>query len=48
VVLGQIGQATGMFAVTNIDDIVILALFFDQASGDRRASVRQYVGSRRS
>ncbi|MET0136720.1 MAG: cadmium resistance transporter [Kibdelosporangium sp.] len=29
--LGLLGQAVGMFAVTNIDDIVILALFFGQA-----------------
>lgn len=26
--LGIIGQAAGLFAVTNIDDILILALFF--------------------
>jgi cadmium resistance protein CadD (predicted permease) len=46
--LGLVGQAIGMFAVTNVDDIVILALFFGQASGDRGAAARvvagQYLG----
>ncbi|MFI0422315.1 cadmium resistance transporter [Spongiactinospora sp. 9N601] len=46
--LGVIGQATGLFAVTNIDDILILALFFAQSAGRRGAAVRivagQYVG----
>lgn len=45
---GIAGQAVAMFAVTNIDDIVILALFFGQAAGDRAGVVRvvlgQYVG----
>lgn len=31
--LGIIGQAAGLFAVTNIDDILILALFFAQGAG---------------
>ncbi|GAA3550293.1 hypothetical protein GCM10022222_37290 [Amycolatopsis ultiminotia] len=47
-VLGQAGQAVGMFAVTNVDDLVILALFFGQAGDDRRAAVHvvagQYLG----
>ncbi|MFD5721580.1 hypothetical protein [Streptomyces sp. NPDC127036] len=30
--LGIIGQAAGVFAVTNIDDILILALFFAQGA----------------
>ncbi|RBQ18656.1 cadmium transporter [Spongiactinospora rosea] len=46
--LGIIGQATGLFAVTNIDDILILALFFAQTAGRRGAALRivagQYVG----
>ncbi len=46
--LGIIGQAVGLFAVTNIDDIVILALFFAQAVGHRGSVVRivagQYLG----
>ncbi|WP_449290160.1 hypothetical protein [Nonomuraea purpurea] len=32
---GIIGQAVGLFAVTNIDDIVILALFFAQGAAAR-------------
>lgn len=42
-----IGQAIGLFAVTNIDDIVILALFFGQAIGRNnvlRIVIGQYVG----
>jgi cadmium resistance protein CadD (predicted permease) len=45
---GVIGQAVGLFAVTNIDDILILALFFAQGAG-RRGTTRaiaagQYLG----
>ncbi|MEU1455348.1 cadmium resistance transporter [Streptomyces avermitilis] len=40
--LGIIGQAVGLFAVTNIDDILILALFFGQSAG-HRGSTRQIV-----
>ena len=43
-----IGQAVVMFAVTNIDDIVLLSLFFGRARGDRTAErqvvVGQYLG----
>ncbi|WP_394615649.1 cadmium resistance transporter [Lentzea sp. JNUCC 0626] len=46
--LGTIGQAVGLFAVTNIDDIVILALFFAQGSGQRHTTrtitLGQYLG----
>lgn len=46
--LGLIGQAVGMFTATNVDDIVILALFFGQAAGHRGGAVRvvtgQYLG----
>ncbi|MFI6874891.1 cadmium resistance transporter [Streptomyces sp. NPDC050400] len=46
--LGIIGQAVGLFAVTNIDDILILALFFAQGAGrpgsTRRVVVGQYLG----
>ncbi|MEU7835931.1 cadmium resistance transporter [Nonomuraea sp. NPDC049129] len=46
--VGIIGQAAGLFAVTNIDDIVILALFFAQGAGHRGATSRiilgQYLG----
>ncbi|WP_344876405.1 cadmium resistance transporter [Allokutzneria multivorans] len=44
--LGVLGQAVGMFAVTNVDDIVILAVFFGQAAGNSTAKVviGQYLG----
>ncbi len=31
--LGQVGRAVGLFTVTNIDDLVLLALFFGRAAG---------------
>ena len=34
--LSLLGQAVGMFAVTNIDDLIVLA-FFGQAPGSRGA-----------
>ncbi|MFJ4559952.1 cadmium resistance transporter [Streptomyces massasporeus] len=46
--LGIIGQAAGLFAVTNIDDILILALFFARGAGrpgaTRRIVLGQYLG----
>ncbi len=46
--LGVIGQAVGLFAVTNVDDILILALFFAQGAGHagttRRIVIGQYLG----
>ena len=45
---GLIGRATGMFAVTNVDDLLLLAVYFGRAAGDRRAEARivlgQYLG----
>jgi cadmium resistance protein CadD (predicted permease) len=41
--IGLAGQAVGLFAVTNIDDIVILALFFGRGTGRVGAS-RVVVG----
>ncbi|MFE9879173.1 cadmium resistance transporter [Streptomyces sp. NPDC005784] len=45
---GIIGQAAGLFAVTNIDDILILSLFFAQGAGHRGSTRRivtgQYLG----
>ncbi|KOX23223.1 cadmium transporter [Saccharothrix sp. NRRL B-16348] len=45
---GLVGQAVGMFAVTNVDDIVILAVYFGQAAGQRGGAARvvagQYLG----
>jgi cadmium resistance protein CadD (predicted permease) len=34
--IGLIGQATALFAVTNIDDILLLAVLFGQATGRTR------------
>ncbi|MFF7216749.1 cadmium resistance transporter [Streptomyces sp. NPDC008238] len=46
--LGIVGQAVGLFAVTNIDDILILSLFFAQGAGRpgsaRRIVIGQYLG----
>ncbi|MEU6398951.1 cadmium resistance transporter [Streptomyces cinnamoneus] len=42
--LGAIGQAIGLFAVTNVDDIVILALFFAQGAGHRGSTRRIVIG----
>ncbi len=46
--LGVIGQAAGLFAVTNIDDILILSLFFAQGAGQRGSTrkivIGQYLG----
>ncbi|MFI5916506.1 cadmium resistance transporter [Dactylosporangium sp. NPDC051541] len=45
---GTIGPAAGLFAVTNIDDILILALFFAQGAGHKGATrniaIGQYLG----
>jgi cadmium resistance protein CadD (predicted permease) len=45
---GTVGQAVGLFAVTNVDDIVVLALFFAQGTGHRHAArsiaAGQYLG----
>jgi cadmium resistance protein CadD (predicted permease) len=46
--LSLLGQAAGMFAVTNIDDLLVLAVFFGQTRGRNAAAWRvvagQYVG----
>jgi len=41
---GVIGQAAGLFAVTNVDDLVVLALFFAQGAGRRGAVARVVLG----
>ncbi|MER6087541.1 cadmium resistance transporter [Streptomyces bluensis] len=41
---GIVGQATGLFAVTNIDDILILSLFFAQGAGHRGSARRVVLG----
>jgi cadmium resistance protein CadD (predicted permease) len=42
--LGLVARAAGMFAVTNIDDILVLALFFGRCAGHRGAAVRVVIG----
>ncbi|MEU8242924.1 cadmium resistance transporter [Actinoplanes missouriensis] len=46
--LGIIGQAVGLFAVTNIDDILLLALYFARGAGrphlTRSIAAGQYLG----
>jgi cadmium resistance protein CadD (predicted permease) len=45
--LGLISQAVALFALTNIDDIIVLAVFFGQAtgrSGSLRVVLGQYIG----
>ncbi|MCP2334570.1 cadmium resistance transporter [Actinoalloteichus caeruleus] len=46
--LGLVGQAVGLFVVTNIDDIVVIALFFAQGAGrsgtTRTILLGQYLG----
>ena len=46
--LAAVTQAVATFAVTNIDDLVVLAVFFGQARGHRDAALRvmagQYLG----
>lgn len=39
-----VARAAGMFAVTNIDDLLVLALFFGRWAGHRGASVRVVLG----
>jgi cadmium resistance protein CadD (predicted permease) len=41
---GVIAQAAGLFAVTNVDDIVILSLFFAQGTGQRRSAATVVAG----
>ena len=46
--LELLASAVGMFVVTNVDDLVVLAVFFGRAHGERgavgRVVVGQYVG----
>ncbi|MCE0536377.1 cadmium resistance transporter [Kineosporia rhizophila] len=46
--IGIVGSAIGLFAVTNIDDLLILALFFARGAGQRGTTraiaVGQYLG----
>ncbi|NUT99946.1 MAG: cadmium transporter [Saccharothrix sp.] len=40
----EIGRAVGLFAVTNVDDIVLLALFFAQGVRPAKVVLGQYLG----
>jgi cadmium resistance protein CadD (predicted permease) len=42
--LGIVGQAVGLFAVTNVDDILVLSLFFALCAGHPGAASRVVVG----
>jgi len=48
VILSSIAQAIGLFIATNIDDVIILSLFFGRGQGQpgttRRILLGQYVG----
>ncbi|MEV4548749.1 cadmium resistance transporter [Nonomuraea wenchangensis] len=41
---GVVAQAAGLFAVTNVDDLVLLALFFAQTAGHRGGAARVVLG----
>src|SRR6476469_9547526 len=45
--VGFLGRAVVLFAITNVDDLVLLALHFGRARGDRahrRIAIGQYLG----
>ncbi len=39
-----IGQAIGLFAATNLDDLLVLSLFFAHGAGHRHSALRIVVG----
>ena len=45
---GIVAEAAGLFAITNVDDIVVLSLFFGRSAGQHGATTRivtgQYLG----
>jgi cadmium resistance protein CadD (predicted permease) len=41
---GVVAEAAGLFAVTNVDDLVVLALFFGQGAGEHGAARRVVIG----
>ena len=47
-ILTSVLQAMGLFAATNIDDIIVLSLFFARGAGQRGTTARilagQYLG----
>lgn len=44
VILSSILQAIGLFLVTNIDDIIVLSLFFARGAGQRGTTTRILIG----
>jgi cadmium resistance protein CadD (predicted permease) len=42
--IAQVGRAVGMFAVTNVDDLVLLALYLARAGAVWRVVAGQYLG----
>src|SRR5690625_7275166 len=44
VILAAVLQAIGLFIATNIDDIIVLSLFFARGAGQRGATPRRLVG----
>ncbi|GAA1112539.1 cadmium resistance transporter [Nesterenkonia jeotgali] len=43
-ILASILQAIGLFVATNIDDIIVLSLFFARGAGQRGTTARIFVG----
>ena len=43
-ILSSILQAIGLFLVTNIDDIIVLSLFFGRGAGQRGTTARILIG----
>lgn len=43
-ILTSVLQAIGLFAATNIDDIIVLSLFFARGAGQRGTTARILAG----
>src|SRR3546814_18164716 len=43
-IVSSVRQAFGLFLATNIDDIIVLSLFFARGAGQRGTTVRILVG----
>lgn len=43
-ILSSVLQAIGLFLVTNIDDIIVLSLFFARGAGQRGTTARILIG----
>ena len=42
-ILAAVQQAIGLFIATNIDDIIVLSLFFARGAGQRGTSILIFV-----